>query len=188
MKSISSNIEDLQIINKSKFYTFLIKVENENEAKSLIKNFKTIYKDATHVCSAYICESHKKASDDGEPNGTAGMPILNILEKKELDHILCIVVRYFGGIKLGAGGLIRAYSGCVRKALEKTEISELKKGFFVTITFDYTLENDIKRHILDTPTHKKYEDKVTYSFKISEEGFNKLPSSIEVIKKENIFI
>lgn len=188
MNSITFNVEDSTTINKSRFFTFLIKISSVDEAKMLIKNFRNVYKDATHVCSAYIFDNYKKANDDGEPSGTAGVPILTVLEKNRLDHILCVVIRYFGGIKLGAGGLIRAYSGCVRKALIKTEINEMKKGFLLTICFDYNLEKDIKKHILDTPTLKKYEDKITYTFKISEEGFNKLPTNIDIIKKENVFI
>ena len=188
MKSIGNNIEDLQIINKSKFFTFLIKIQDEDEAKSLIQSFKNVYKDATHVCSAYICDNHKKANDDGEPSGTAGMPILNVLEKNELDHVICIVVRYFGGVKLGAGGLIRAYSNCTKKALDKTDIVELKDGYLVTITFDYPLENKINRCLLDVPIERKFEDKITYTFKISDTGFKTLPNEIEVLKKEPIYL
>lgn len=184
MKTIGLNAENIEIINKSKFFTFLIKIQSEEEAKNLINNFKAVYKDATHVCSAYICDTAKKANDDGEPSGTAGMPILNILEKNELNHVLCIVVRYFGGVKLGAGGLIRAYSNCTKNALSKTDIIELQKGYSVTIKFDYTLENTVNRCLLDVPIEKKFEDKITYKFKISEKGFETLPQNVEIIEKK----
>lgn len=184
MNTIGLNAENIEIINKSKFFTFIIKIQDETEAKTLINNFKNVYKDATHVCSAYICDGHKKASDDGEPSGTAGMPILNILEKKDLNHVLCIVVRYFGGIKLGAGGLIRAYGSCTKNALEKTDIIPLKHGYELTIRFDYNLEKVINRCLLDVPTQKKFEDKITYKFKISEKGFETLPTNIEILEKK----
>ncbi len=184
MKTIGLNTENMEIINKSKFFTFLIKIQTEEEAKGLINNFKTVYKDATHVCSAYICDSAKKANDDGEPSGTAGMPILNILEKNELDHVLCIIVRYFGGVKLGASGLIRAYSNCTKNTLAKTDIIELQNGYLLTIKFDYTLENKINRCLLDVPIEKKFEDKITYKFKISEKGFETLPTNIEILEKK----
>jgi len=184
MKTIGLNTENTEIINKSKFITFLIKIQDENEAKILINNFKSVYKSATHVCSAYICDNIKRVSDDGEPSGTAGIPILNVLEKNELNHILCVVIRYFGGIKLGAGGLIRAYGGCVRNALEKTDIVELKNGYSVIIRFDYNLEKTINRILLDVPIEKKYEEKITYKFKVSESGFELLPQNIEIIEKK----
>ena len=80
---------------------------------------KKEYKDSTHICYAYIINSSEKCSDDGEPNGTAGLPILNILKKNNLTNVLAIVIRYFGGIKLGAGGLLRAYSDAANKAVSQ---------------------------------------------------------------------
>lgn len=184
MRTIGLNTENIEIINKSKFITFLIKINDISEAKTLINNFKNVYKDATHVCYAYICDNNIKASDDGEPSKTAGIPILNILQKNNLNHVLCIVVRYFGGIKLGAGGLIRAYGNCTKNALNKTDIIELKKGYEVTIKFNYNEEKNINRLLFDVPISKKYEDMITYKFKISEKGFKTLPKNIEIIEKK----
>lgn len=100
-------------IKKSKFIGYVYKVDSLSNAKSLILKLKKEHKKATHICYAYKIvgdEYAEKAFDDGEPSGTAGKPILNVINKKKLSNVLVVVVRYFGGIKLGAGGLIRAYS------------------------------------------------------------------------------
>ena len=137
MKSIKSNTENEHIIKKSKFITKLYKVSNENDAIDILNETKKIYKDSTHICYGYIINNTKRFSDDFEPSGTAGLPILKVLENNELNNILCIVIRYFGGIKLGAGGLIRAYSNSVSEALNKTEIINLINGIKVEIIFTY---------------------------------------------------
>ena len=123
MKSIEKNIEETYIINKSKFITKLYRIESEEEILNILDNLKKEYKDATHICYAYIISNTKRFNDDGEPGGTAGIPILNVLENNELDYILAVVIRYFGGIKLGAGGLVRAYSNCVSETV-KNNITE----------------------------------------------------------------
>ena len=110
MYSIKENIENTIEIKKSKFITKLYKVNNINEVNEILKEINEKYSDSTHICYAYILENTEKCSDDGEPSGTAGIPILNILKKKNLVNVLAIVIRYFGGIKLGAGGLTRAYT------------------------------------------------------------------------------
>lgn len=100
-------------ISKSKFYSYLIETNSVEEFKKLIENFKKDHKKATHICYAYVIDDNgakEKAFDDGEPKGTAGLPILNVIKKRGLRNVGIVVVRYFGGIKLGAGGLIRAYS------------------------------------------------------------------------------
>lgn len=111
-------------IKKSKFITYLFCVTDKEQVDAHLKSIRQEHKKATHVTYAYrlLCPTTEKASDDGEPSGTAGIPILDILRKKHLDNILAVVVRYFGGIKLGAGGLIRAYAGSVVEALEKCTI------------------------------------------------------------------
>ena len=113
MYTIKENIENTIIINKSKFITYIIKINNEEEALNNLKLLKEKYKDATHHCYSYITGNTKRFNDDGEPGGTAGMPILNVLENNDLTNILCVVIRYFGCIKLGAGGLVRDYTKSV---------------------------------------------------------------------------
>lgn len=114
-KLIKNNII---LIKKSKFLTFLYEIDNLEEIKEIINNLKIEHKKATHICYAYKIGVNAKYFDDGEPTGTAGKPIFNVIEKKNLDNILIIVIRYFGGIKLGAGGLFRAYSNCASEILK----------------------------------------------------------------------
>lgn len=110
--TIKEDFETEELINKSRFITYLFKVENEEEAKARIAEIKALHKTANHNCSAYtIGDQHQiqKANDDGEPSGTAGVPMLETLKKEDIHNVVAIVTRYFGGIKLGTGGLIRAY-------------------------------------------------------------------------------
>ncbi len=109
---------DELIIKKSKFLTYLYKIDNLDEIKIIINDLKLEHKKATHICYAYKFEIYAKYYDDGEPNGTAGKPIFNVIEKKGLNNVLIVVVRYFGGIKLGAGGLFRAYSNSASNILK----------------------------------------------------------------------
>lgn len=106
------------LIKKSKFLGFLYEISNLEEIKEILNNLKKEHKKATHICYAYKVGVNAKYSDDGEPSGTAGKPIYNIIEKKNLNNILIVVIRYFGGIKLGAGGLFRAYSNCASELLK----------------------------------------------------------------------
>ena len=124
MISIDGIYEDLFVINKSKFLSFAYPVFSEEECKKYINSLRQKYNDATHVCSAYSLSNPKleKADDDGEPSGTAGKPMLELIKKKGLDNVLLIVVRYFGGIKLGAGGLVRAYTSAGNLVLDKAEL------------------------------------------------------------------
>ena len=102
-----------------------------------LNSAKEEYKDATHYCYSYIINNTERFNDDGEPGGTAGMPILNVLKQNELNYVLCIVIRYFGGIKLGAGGLVRAYTKSASECLNVSTLKELKIGFSIKISFDY---------------------------------------------------
>lgn len=124
------------IIEKSRFICTLKKVESEEEAQEFIKAMKKQYWDATHNCSAYIIDSlAQRSSDDGEPSGTAGVPMLEVLRKNDLVGTACVVTRYFGGIKLGAGGLVRAYSGSVAGALKECGLAQ--KVLMSTYSFMY---------------------------------------------------
>src|SRR5699024_1453395 len=110
------------MIKKSQFIGYVKRVETEEDAQAFIQSIKKKHHDATHNCSAYMVGEHdqiQKANDDGEPSGTAGVPILEVLKKKGLKDTAVVVTRYFGGIKLGAGGLIRAYGGTTSEAIRK---------------------------------------------------------------------
>ena len=122
VKTIRNQTEFEIVINKSRFIGLLIPISDVEEVPLYLEEARELYPNATHYCYAYIIDQYKKASDDGEPSKTAGMPMLNVLEKNELDHVLAIVIRYFGGIKLGAGGLVRAYSQSVVETLSHADI------------------------------------------------------------------
>lgn len=147
------------IIQKSRFIGYVKRVESEEAALDFIQEIKKKHHDATHNCSAYLIGEHnqiQKANDDGEPSGTAGIPMLEVLKKQDLKDTVVVVTRYFGGIKLGAGGLIRAYGNATSAAIKATGVVKriLTQGILITI--DYPLlgkiENEIhhSEHLLDS--------------------------------------
>lgn len=175
MYTIKDDVTNEIIIKNSKFICVIYKTYNINDIDIYINKIKEIYKDATHYCYAYIINNNQKFSDDGEPSGTAGSPIMQVLEKNNLNYVLCIVIRYFGGIKLGAGGLVRAYTKSVCECLKKTNINKLIQGYNVDIIFDYEYVNYInyllkKNKILN----KKFDNKITYNLNINTDLYNKL--------------
>lgn len=185
-----NNSENIIIINKSKFITNIFYINNLNDINIYLNKIKEKYKDATHHCYAYIINNTKKFNDDGEPNGTAGMPILDCLEKNKLNHTLCIVTRYFGGIKLGAGGLVRAYSNSISNALKNSKFFKLKDGYKIKITFEYNNSKQIDNLVKDYEiTKKEYGKVITYELLITNDFLNKLNKSnikYEIINKEII--
>ena len=129
-------------IKKSKFISQVKHVESEVEAREFISQVKKKYFDATHNCSAWILGElgdKQKSNDDGEPGGTAGNPILESIKKNELTNIVAVVTRYFGGIKLGAGGLIRAYSHAATLAISAAEIVQMQTFKKISVTLEYNL-------------------------------------------------
>ena len=186
MFTIKENIKNEIVINKSRFITYIYKVNNKEEIINILSNIKKEYKDATHYCYAYIIGSEKRFNDDGEPSHTAGMPMLNVLENKELNNVLAIVIRYFGGIKLGAGGLVRAYTNAVSEAINEDNITPLLKEYKARIIFDYSEIDNINYHLKEYKiTYKEYDDKVIYEFIYNEYNY---PQDIDVfiLKKELI--
>ena len=135
------------IIEKSRFICFLKHLKTEQEYKDYLQSIKKKYYDASHACSAFISNNIKRSSDDGEPSGTAGVPILNVLEKNNLNEMCAIVVRYFGGVKLGAGGLVRAYSSAVSEALKDQNIYEDKVYPQYELTLSYELGNKVEHYL-----------------------------------------
>ena len=184
MYSILKDSNYLYEIKKSKFYVLLYKINNQDEIISILEKTKKDYKDATHYCYAYILNNTKKASDDGEPSGTAGIPILEVLDRKKLNNILCIVVRYFGGIKLGAGGLIRAYSNSVKDALNENKIVELVEGYEIEIIIDYNRKKEIEYLFKDNIINYDYDEKIKYTLRVNKEDLNKLNNFNYTIIKE----
>lgn len=138
--TIYQNGEHQIEIKKSKFICHLFRIESEEQAKEYIAKIKKEHYKANHNCSAYMLGENfeiQRSSDDGEPSGTAGVPMLEVLKKNQLQNTLAIVTRYFGGIKLGAGGLIRAYSTSVSEALKEIGIVQGKLQQILDIIIDY---------------------------------------------------
>ena len=196
MYSIDSDVTNEYVINKSKFITKLYYVDNVEEVASVLNKVKSEYSLANHYCYAYIINNISKSSDDKEPSGTAGIPILNVLLKNNINNILCIVVRYFGGIKLGAGGLTRAYTQAVAEALKEANIVEkhLIDVYDVSIDYSFTkkFEHLLKVNDIDC-LNKEYNEQVTYRLYIDDLSFfdtiQDLTSnrySKEFIKKEYV--
>ncbi len=169
MYTIEKNIKYELIIKNSKFITILYKI-NDNNIDDILLNIKNEYPDATHYCYAYIINDIKKSSDDGEPNGTAGIPILKVLENNYLTNILCIVIRYFGGIKLGANGLVRAYTKSCANAIKEATFKELVDGINITISFPYTKLKEIDYLLKDIEINSKsFDNLITYNINIEKE-------------------
>ncbi|MGT2832300.1 YigZ family protein [Streptococcus halotolerans] len=139
-KTIKTNRITEEDIKKSRFICHLKRVNSEEEAREYIAAIKKEHYKANHSCSAMIIGENseiKRSSDDGEPSGTAGIPMLTVLEKQELTNIVAVVTRYFGGIKLGAGGLIRAYAGSVAHAIKETGLVAVKEQVGLQIHLTY---------------------------------------------------
>lgn len=174
MYTIKNNIENTKIIKKSKFITKVFFIQSVDEAVKIINNTKVKYSDATHICYSYICDNNIKFSDDNEPANTAGMPIYNVLKKNNLNHVLAIVIRYFGGIKLGAGGLVRAYSNCVSEIIQNN-FTTIIPGYLIEIEFDYNNIKDVEYILKDYEIiYKNYDINIIFNFKCTTNDFDNL--------------
>ncbi|MBR5192641.1 MAG: YigZ family protein [Clostridia bacterium] len=150
--TIKKPVENLIVIERSKFICYLSHCGNEEDAKNFISAIKKQNSLANHNCYAYIADEVglvQKFSDDGEPQGTAGLPMLDVLKVKKLYKTVVVVTRYFGGIKLGTGGLTRAYSGSVVSALEKAEIVNMQEGITLSTILDYDKYSIFNKFIQD---------------------------------------
>ena len=176
MKTIKENTISKYEINKSIFICCLYKINSIDEVKTYLEEAKNNFKDATHYTYAYIINAQRKSSDDGEPGGTAGVPIMEVLLKHELNYVLCIIIRYFGGIKLGAGGLIRAYrkSACI--GIDNSTLLNLVDGYKIEITASYEEQKNIENLIKNYTFSKTYTDIVKYELNIKQEDINILNS------------
>ena len=165
MPRIKEDITHTLEIKKSRFITYLHRTESEEDARDFIKFIKKKHPDATHHCTALIIGDLCRSNDDHEPAGTAGRPMLNVLFKQEMDQILAVVVRYFGGIKLGTGGLVKAYSDSVKEALDLATLTTVSLWKEYILTFDYTWigKIDAALHRMDCQIESKdYDQKVVY--------------------------
>lgn len=176
MKKLKNSITYTQTIRKSVFITNLIPVTSVDDAKNQLKEIKKKHYDATHNCYSYIISGENdgiKYSDDGEPSQTAGIVIYNVLEKNDLTNIIAIVTRYYGGTKLGAGGLIRAYSSSISEALKLATIEEIIDYQYYKIITDYETANILIRYLEDYQIIDKiFQEEVTLLFKIKPSQTN----------------
>lgn len=152
--TVKSYGESEIVIQKSRFLSYVKRVETEEEAISFIQDIKKMHHTATHNCSAYIIGEHdqiQKANDDGEPSGTAGFPMLEVLKKQGLKDTAVVVTRYFGGIKLGGGGLIRAYGRATTEGIAATGVVERKLHQLMKVSIDYTWLGKVENEARQSP-------------------------------------
>ena len=164
-----------QIIKKSKFIACAIPIQNEEQARNYIEQIRKEYPDATHVCTAYVCGENnmiQRSSDNKEPAGTAGVPMLEAILNADIENVCVCVVRYFGGIKLGAGGLIRAYSSSTNGVLKEADkvITVPFQQYSITYPYDLsgTLENWLRRNTMIKDF--LYDEEVTCLFETDKEN------------------
>ena len=173
--TIKSNFINEEEIKKSRFICHLKRISTEEEAREFIAQIKKEHWKANHNCSAYTLgdrQEIQRASDDGEPSGTAGVPMLEILKKKEITNVCAVVTRYFGGIKLGAGGLVRAYAGSVNHAIEAVGLVQFVAQQKLILTLDYSLYDSLQRFLTTqnlTISDSEFLSEVTVKCFIAEE-------------------
>lgn len=185
MFSIKNNDRYEDIIKYSKFISLIFRVYSKEEVTTTLNKIKKEYPNATHYCYGYVIDNDIKSSDDGEPSKTAGLPILNQILSNHLNYTLIIVIRYFGGVKLGTGPLTRAYAKVARNVINKNNIVTLEKGYNININFNY---NDIKdvEHILGNSKiiDKTFDNDIVYNVYVNNETLNKLSKYKIIINKE----
>ena len=183
--SIKQNIIYEEVIKYSKFISLIFKVHSKEDVNYYLNETKEKYPGATHYCYGYVIDNDIRSSDDGEPSKTAGIPILNQITSNNLNYVLIIVVRYFGGVKLGVGPLTRAYAKLAREVIDKENIITLTKGYDINIYFNY---NDIKNidYILSNSKiiNKEFNDNVIYNVYVTKEVLDKLSNYNININKE----
>ena len=178
MKISHKTIHEIDI-QKSRFICYIDIVHSKEEVECILKSVKENYPNATHYCYAYIIDTMKRFQDDGEPSGTAGMPMLHVLESQDLQHILAVVIRYFGGIKLGAGGLVRAYSNSVSETLQLGTISNLYECQVVSFIFDYSSLKQVEYALQNFHILKKdFHDKIQYDVAVSKDTLKDLINTL----------
>lgn len=191
MNVIKDNSEYEEIVKKSKFISFLYFVKSIDEVNNYLNDLKIKYKDASHICYAYIVDNNVKYNDDKEPSKTAGFPILNVLKNNDLNYVLAVVVRYFGGIKLGSGNLLRTYLNVTNENLKKTGIKKykLKKEYIIICNYDNV--NYVNNVLKDEDIiNKTFDNFITYEVLIDNENIIKIKDllnnkNIEIKEKKN---
>jgi len=183
MFSIKQKTINEIIVKKSRFIAIALPVKNENSIKKNLKMFKKEYPNASHYTYAYILEDNgliQKATDDGEPTRTAGYPILEVLLKQKLTYILLVIIRYFGGIKLGTGGLIRAYTNAASKVLEYCEFTHKQTIYTCKVRADYNHIGNIDRFLRESSNliNVSYDKEITFIFKINATNYDQIKEQL----------
>ncbi len=193
MFSIKQNNESFIEINKSKFHTYCFKVEDLDDVELALMQIKQQHPKANHHCYGYVLgynQETRKYSDDGEPSMTAGYPILETILNYDLTYVLIIVVRYFGGIKLGKGGLIRAYKEASTSSLIEEQFTSLNTYYEISVTIDFDQIGICEKYIRDNFNllDTIYTDKVTYKIKIVYTLFSNLEQTLIDKTSSNVTI
>ena len=170
--SVSGESSVERVIEKSRFITYIKHVESEEEAKAYLNELHALHPLATHICYAYIADktgNFVRFSDAGEPQGTAGMPILGVIKAKKLFETMIAVVRYFGGIKLGAGGLTRAYAGCAAEGVNSAKVVLFDMCIEIAVGVSYSDVKTLTRFAEDKLLlDREYAEKTVFTFRIRE--------------------
>lgn len=167
--TLATPVHSELVIKKSRFLAWVEPVADKHQAQVRLAQLQQQYPDARHLCFAFAAGGDSGMSDDGEPSGTAGKPIFNVLNHKQLDNVLAVVVRYFGGIKLGAGGLVRAYGGAVSQALDEAQYIALEAQLTLQLVVPFARESDLRRLLEQqqlSPDAVDYDEAVTVQLQL----------------------
>ncbi|MCR4649670.1 MAG: YigZ family protein [Lachnospiraceae bacterium] len=192
MKKLITPAEGNYVEKKSKFICHLFKVTNQDEIQEILKAEKKKYFDAKHHCYAFVygeTGANVKCSDDGEPSGTAGKPMLEILQREGLTDILCVVTRYFGGTLLGTGGLVRAYSESLKDALENSTFADEIPAFLLEYRYSYNFDAIVASYFRDKNIkvlNTEYTDSVSVKIVISQDIYEKTNDDLKNLTKGSI--
>lgn len=180
-KQVKELVYNELLITKSKFITYLFPVSSIDEVKEKLNEFKNKYNDATHVCYSYILDKNTfKYYDDGEPSSTAGAPIYQVLNGNNLVYTMCVVIRYFGGTKLGVGGLVKAYSNSCIEALNKARVVhyELLDTYLIKTNYSFydKLEYYLKTNNIEI-VNKEFAEQISIEIKLNKKSLEQLQDS-----------
>jgi uncharacterized YigZ family protein len=191
LDEVSSEYE----VKRNRFIGIVSQLTDTDDIKSILKKVRSAHPKARHICHAYIVNTNGKlsqgSSDDGEPQGTAGRPMLQILEYSNLIDVLAIVIRYSSGVKLGAAGLIRTYSKVVKDSIDLAQLIPLTKLVNLLLSFEYSLENDVRNVLRKNDVSLMKEDYtmgVSFVVEVDEESLNSLKETLINVTKGRITI
>lgn len=185
-KTVAKTHERTELIKGSRFIAFVCQVLSLDDVASELQRIRAKYPDASHHCYAYKLAKEQRFSDDGEPGGSAGRPMLEVLERRGLDFVLAVVSRYFGGSKLGVGGLLRAYSGSLAKALDEAGSLLIKDRVGLHFEVPFSAMDSVHRYLNAIPELRK--DELAYNKRGMELRVNLLSEDEERVRKELLTI